>query len=209
MWTQASSIAWRALRWSFFAALAVVLILIARDRSVPRDPAMERIHATLNELPYRPVAGRLTGERQYRPFQRRFTPGPTYRLRAATGMAGSVTQKSSVRGIALLLEGRAADAAEALTTAAVGGGTADIWSDLAAAYLAAAEADQSSEAALDALAAAARALEIDSRHAPAHFNRMQTLDWLGLRTESAVEARLTKHPVGRMKRNDYPRFRNR
>jgi CHAT domain-containing protein/TolA-binding protein len=89
-------------------------------------------------------------------------------------------------GAAELLGGQVDDAIKLLQDSARGQNDADTWSDLAAANLSAYDQQRKPLALVDALAAADRALVIDSKHSAASFNRALILQRLGLLQEAIV-----------------------
>jgi CHAT domain-containing protein len=140
----------------------------------------------------RVIEPRLSGEWIYKPT------APADAVRRAAGIppraSGEKSQRSAAPllpnsltardAITLLLTGDSLDAVDILTAVASQSHDADVFNDLSAALLVRADEPDEADAAVDALAAADRALAIDPRFEPALFNRALALSRMGLNWES-------------------------
>lgn len=172
-------------------ALVVIGAALARDLVFRVDPLIG-IRRAWNDLPSRPVEGRLVGL-AYGP--RPVDDGPTraevVRLRAAATKfierpyRGADPQRE--RGVAALLGDRSGEAVQELENCTrVDPGNDRCWSDLAVAYIQIARHHDDARAAANALAAADRALQIAPGRPEALFNRAVALESLSLNRPAIV-----------------------
>ena len=175
--------------------VSLVLIVLCSIRCGKREDGSEQVNrliAAAKTVRYRSTVARLSGF-SFRPIQKErgnrhdAADGPSLKLeRDARQIIQMGVAGTRSRGIAYLLVGDTDAAVEDLTEAASRSGDAAIWSDLAGALITQCDAGDRPGAALDGLAAADRALEIDPRSEAALFNRALALERLGLRGEAST-----------------------
>jgi CHAT domain-containing protein/tetratricopeptide (TPR) repeat protein len=180
------------------AATAIIIATVVTLlwwRAALRADALTRVSAVALKLPSRPHTGHLAPPFEYRARWSERGPRPDEeRSPLATSELKQIAQETSRRdprymravGDAMLLTGDSDGAIDVLARAANRERSADIWSDLAVAHIAAEEKTGNPLHALDAISAADQALSIDPRHAAATFNRAVALQHLGLLQESAA-----------------------
>jgi CHAT domain-containing protein len=135
-------------------------------------------------LPYRLVEPRLSGGWGYKPLRpaRSEIHDSSAAMRRLRGAAAGMINDGN--GVGYLMAGDAKGAIDALKRAQSGPHNADTSNDLAGALLVRADELDDGSLAADALAAVDDALSIDSRSAPALFNRGLAFERLGLRFEA-------------------------
>jgi tetratricopeptide (TPR) repeat protein len=168
-------------RWlAAAAAFAALCMASAWQMEVRRDP-LWKVKQIAAECKTRPVEGRLVGF-EYVPFPLpRSDRKPTVdlALRAEAERLNEGGSSSHARGVALLLVGDVNAALPFLEMATrLSPDDANLWSDLAAAYVA--TGSEFSRA----LAAADQAINLAPSLAAAHFNRAVALTHLGRRDEA-------------------------
>jgi len=180
------------------AAAAVVLAVWSVPRWLGRDAAVARAVTTLAEAqPDRPVAGRLSGMRDWRPLGsptrgRRDEISANARL-AMVRIEDALARKRSpatltASATAQLFVGDADAAVVALEEAAtMAGQSPDVWSDLSVAYLARADAPERASDLQRALGAVDRAVALDASRPEYWFNKALILERQGRRSQ-AVDA---------------------
>jgi len=187
-----SPIRWRVITvCTAFAALAIVVITMVRERR----PFARMIASAENEST-RATEGRIIGF-PYRPVAaHQGVPKSSNKATARVrGVAASVLESTSAndrslhdRGIAQLLRGDTAGATSLLEAAARQTPQDPVaWNDLAAAYIEAAQKEDSPQRYASALAATDRAREIDAALPAARLNRAIALEHLGI-VPAAVRA---------------------
>lgn len=178
------------------AALAALVLLspIGARLTSQREPSAVRLLASAI-AEQRPIEPRVAGF-DHAPL-RPVTRGPgdaSYELLAAAAKIESeaadppTPSQAHALGLAKLLLGEWDEAIELLEGAAKDEPTARHWNDLAAAYLARAQATGEPADAVDSIEFSSRALAIDPNHAPAAFNRALALEGSGFLEAQAIEA---------------------
>jgi len=151
------------------------------------DRTLSRLRNAAGEAEFRATAARLSSLPYAPP-----PPDTTVRAVRLRAVAEATLAKRHddplISATALLLAGKAADAASVLDRAS-SRGDARVWSDLAAARHAAALQSRDVRLLADALAAADSALAIDPESEEGWFNRAIVLDALGLRSAAAESLR--------------------
>lgn len=180
------------LAWKGWAAVAAAIAVVVAAPLLRRPPLVASlIDASPRE--YRRVEGRLSGF-PWAPLQggpRSASAVQTEHelISTAHEVLGKTTNDDAVEarhaaGVANLLIDQTTASLDALANAADESKEARVWNDLAAAHLAVAvRGGREAELPL-ALAAADRAIQIDSRSAEAHFNRALILQRSGLREQA-------------------------
>ena len=184
--------------WLAVTAAAIVVVVVAiaflllrrRDDTVSR---LVRLAAASARLAEPRLSGGFAWAR-YRGPMRAGDAGPDSGLLRLDGAAGEAIERAQsersgdarhAAGIALVLVDQPAEAIGRLRDAAAElPNDASVWNDFAAARYAAAVKMQRPSLLPEALAAADRALRVDSKSAEALFNRALILQRLGLRSEA-------------------------
>jgi tetratricopeptide (TPR) repeat protein len=175
--------------WVGLAAAASILLAVTLQPDLLRFGADGAYDDVLTALAgERPASSRLAGFSHAPPRAPLRSgdagPSPSFEVQAALARAreqaaGSPsTDTLHALGIASLAAGAHDEAVAALERANGDGGSVEIQNDLAAAYLARAEAGEQRDDYARALAILDRALERDPRYAPARFNRALALEGL-------------------------------
>jgi CHAT domain-containing protein/tetratricopeptide (TPR) repeat protein len=200
-------------RTAVVVAIAATALLVAWLLAVARPwrepPPFEQLVASLAGEPARPVAGRLTGGFGYAPppvpmrSAAARTSSPDTRIAAAriekAALESPTASNQAHLGSAFVVVGEWDKAVAALEDAVErDAGRATFQTDLAAAYLARAEALGQGEDWARALASATRAIALDAGRAEAHFNRALALRGLHLPVEErgAWSAYASVDPAG-------------
>ena len=169
-------------------ALAVAAAVAAPLwRAATKPTPLARVRALAQRAPFRAIEGRLAGH-PYAPLAPALRSQPQdsdramlpLRAEAARAMQNGIESDPHAYAVLRLLTGDASTAAErlrALTESAVG---AETWNDYSAASLQVASATRNPEWLATSLAAADRALDLDTHNLEAHFNRALALEKIGL-----------------------------
>lgn len=170
---------WRASR-----VMAGVLLFAMACNRQQRRPALHDL-VVAAPLSSRSIEPRLSGGFRWAPYTASSVMGNSAILSAANSIISDSASSPSDTAVAQLLAGNIDSAIEHLEGATPK--TARVWSDLAAARcMMATRRDKPAEFPR-ALAAADRALVLDSELPEAHFNRAIVLEKMGLRSYAAVE----------------------
>jgi CHAT domain-containing protein len=191
-----------AITQALAAAIALIaiggIVLVYQSASPRVTPPLASLTAAASRANDRPFEGRLAGF-SWRPFSRptRSTNDSVNASRLRTQAAAAdiyerTALSSSVgdlhaSGVAALIANHPHEAVDRLRKAATCATTVPTyWNDLAVAFLAVGRVDADAHAVAQALAAADRALSLDSTNAEALFNRAVALESLELHSEAAV-----------------------
>jgi len=193
----------RATRSAWWLAAAASLVTVVgiglwrQGRTEDQRLPVASLVAAAAPLGYRPVQARLSGDfgwAEYHGPARSSTESQDPKLLKLKGAAGDVLQEAEASptpdrkhaaAIAMLLLENPRGAIEALTkVTAERPNDARAWSDLAAAYDAAAMYYGRPKEELPAIAAADRAIRLDPKLAEAHFNRAVILEHMGITPEA-------------------------